>query len=127
MLDVLTQIGHPNFGLIYEPANLLLCGQSYGLDTLHKLRPHLMNVYVQNHRLHPDGAATLMTSCRGPVRFDHLDPWAAGGIDFDTMCAALHQVGYDGTLTIHQAQGLVTAEAARDFAARCAQFFATRI
>ena len=123
MLAVLAQIGQPNFGLIYEPANLLLCGQSYGLDTLEKLRPHLMNVYVQNHRLSANGADELPTYCRGRVRFDHLDPWDPGGIDFVQVCAALTQIDYRGTLTIHQAQGITTAEAAGAFAARCADFF----
>lgn len=124
MLEVLRQIGQPNFGLIYEPANLLLCGQSYGLDTLRRLQPHLMNVYVQNHRLHPAGPECLATFCRGDVRFEHLDPWTPGGVDFHEVCAALHRVGYRGTLTIHQAQGIQTAEAARAFAQRCAEFFA---
>jgi sugar phosphate isomerase/epimerase len=124
MLGVLAQIGQPNFGIIYEPANLLLCGQSYGLDTLERLRPHLMNVYVQNHRLSPAGTDELPTYCRGAVRFDHLDPWQPGGIEFADVCSALKQIGYSGTLTIHQAQGITTADGARAFADRCARFFA---
>ncbi|HUE12813.1 MAG TPA: TIM barrel protein, partial [Planctomycetaceae bacterium] len=47
----LKRINRRNFGLIYEPINLLICGQSYGLATLRKFAPYLMNVYVQNHRL----------------------------------------------------------------------------
>jgi sugar phosphate isomerase/epimerase len=70
MLDVIKQIDHPNFGLIYEPANLLLCGQPYGIETLRQLSPHLMNVYVQNHRLDASGHESLPTFCRGDVRFD---------------------------------------------------------
>ena len=123
MLRVLAQIDQPNFGIIYEPANLLLCGQSYGLDTLARLRPHLMNVYVQNHRLNPAGSDALPTDCRGMVSFDHLDPWQPGGVDFAAVCSALREVGYRGTLTIHQAQGITTAGEARAFAERCARFF----
>lgn len=124
ILAVLAQIDQPNFGIIYEPANLLLCGQSYRLDTLERLRPHLLNVYVQNHRLSPTGTDELPTYCRGKVRFDHLDPWEAGGVDFSAVCSALKQIGYSGTLTIHQAQGITTSDAARTFADRCARFFA---
>ena len=123
MLQVVSEIGQSNFGLIYEPANLLLNGQSYRLDTLKKLRPHLMNVYVQNHRLNETGKEELPTFCRGNVRFDHLDPWIPGGVDFEAVTKALKQVAYDGTFTLHQAQGIQSAEHARIFARRCAEYF----
>jgi len=123
MLEVLKEIGQPNFGLIYEPANLLLCGQSYGLDTLRRLQPHLMNVYVQNHQLDSQGPVALTTFCRGLVRFHHLDPWDAGGVDFVAVAQGLKQIGYNGCFTIHQAQGIASAADARDFASRCARYF----
>lgn len=128
MLAVLAEIGRPNFGLTYEPANLLVCGQSYGVDTLRRLQPHLFNVYVQNHRLDPAGPAFLETYCRGQVRFHHLDPWVfdpadPNGVNFNAMGAALREIGYDGCFTIHQAQGIASADDARVFARRCAEFF----
>lgn len=123
MLEVMRKINQPNFGLIYEPANLLLNGQSYGFDTLKKLRPYLMNVYVQNHRLNPSGQEVLPTFCRGDVRFDHLDPWTPGGVDFEAVATDLKHVSYDWTFTIHQAQGIQSADAARKFARQCAQYF----
>ena len=123
MLEVVAQIGQPNFGLIYEPANLLLNGQSYGLDTLQKLKPHLMNVYVQNHRLNVAGTEELPTFCRGTVRFDHLFPWTPGGVDFEAVTTGLRQIGYGGTFTIHQAQGIQTADDARAFARQCSEYF----
>lgn len=127
MLGVLEQIGEPNFGIIYEPANLLLNGQSYGLDTLTKLQPHLMNAYVQNHRLNDQGTERLPTFCRGVVRFDHLDPWTPGGVDFDVVTRSLQQIGYQGTFTIHQAQGIQSAGDARRFAKTCAEYFLPRL
>ena len=122
MLDVLAKIDRPNFGIIYEPANLLLCGQSYGLDTLQKLKPHLLNVYVQNHRLDAAGPVSLPTSCRGQVCFHHLDPWEEGGVDFSEVFASLPAIGYQGFFTIHQAQGIKTYDDALAFAVRCAEF-----
>lgn len=122
LLGVLAEIDRPNFGLIYEPANLLLCGQSYGADTLARLRPFLMNVYVQNHRLDPQGPESLTTWCRGAVRFHHLDPWDLGGVDFRLVLAGLAAIDYQGYFTIHQAQGITTATEAAQFAARCADF-----
>lgn len=127
LLRVVAEIGQPNFGLIYEPANLLVNGQSYGLDTLQKLKPHLMNVYVQNHRLNPNGADELPTFCRGKVRFDHLDPWVPGGVDFDVVADGLKSIHYDGTFTIHQAQGIQSADDARSFARRCAEYFGPKL
>lgn len=123
LLEVLDQIGQPNFGLIYEPANLMLCGEPYGLDTLDRLRPHLMNVYVQNHRLDPQGPVSLDTYCRGEVRFHHLPLWQAGGVDFGEVFQALKSVSYDGYFTIHQAEGIHTLDDAHQYAACCAQFF----
>jgi sugar phosphate isomerase/epimerase len=123
LVQVLAEIGQPNFGLIYEPANLLLCGQSYGPDTLAKVRPYLMNVYVQNHRLDAHGPCALTTFCLGEVRYQQLDPWDRQGIDMQLVASGLRGIGYQGFVTIHQAQGLTTARAVRDFAARCASLF----
>ena len=102
-LEVLDQIGRPNFGLIYEPANLMICGEPYGLETLRRFQPYLMNVYVQNHRLDPAGPGELETWCLGVRRFHHIPIWEPGGVDFPAVIAALRQIGYDGDVTIHQA------------------------
>lgn len=101
-LEVLARIGRANFGLIYEPANLMLCGEPYDLRALEPLAPYLMNVYVQNHRLDPEGPEQLETWCRGPVRFHHLPVWEAGGVDFPSVVQGLQKIGYAGCLTIHQ-------------------------
>ncbi len=122
ILGVLSEIDRPNFGIIYEPANLMLCGEDYGADTLQRLRPHIMNAYVQNHRLNPQGEDTLLTFCRGDVSFDHLLIWEPGGVDMARMFEGLKQIGYDGCFTIHQAQGITTRDEARAYAARCAEF-----
>lgn len=122
MLQVLKRIGRSNFGVIYEPANLMLCGQSYGVETVRKLLPHLMNVYVQNHRLDPDGPEGLPTYCLGEVRFHHLDPWDNHGVDFSKVFTALRDIQYESFFTVHQAQGIETADDAKTFASRCAEY-----
>jgi len=101
-MGVLQEIDRPNFGLIYEPANLMLCGQPYGATALQRLQPYLMNAYVQNHRLDPVGPEELETWCRGPVRFHHLPLWEDGGVDFRAAVEGLKAIGYDGYLTVHQ-------------------------
>ena len=113
-LDILKRVGRPNFGLIYEPANLAQCGESYGVDTLRALQPYLFNVYVQNHAPDPAGDMPMMTWTRGQVmtRLRPLDE--PGGIDFAQVFAGLRAIGYDGYVTCHQAFGkmLPPAEAA---------------
>ena len=123
ILDVLKEIDRDNFGIIYEPANLLLNGQDYGVETLQRLAPHIMNVYVQNHRLDAEGPEVLDTYCRGPVRFHHLYLWETGGVDFTQVFQGLRDIEYVGSFTIHQAQGIETLEAATEYVKKCRRFF----
>ena len=102
-IEVLERIGRPNFGLIYEPANLLLCQEEYGESVLRKFQPWLMNVYVQNHRLDENGPVALETWCLGEQRFHHIPLWEQGGVDFAVVTAGLKAIGYDGFFTVHQA------------------------
>ena len=118
----LKAIGQPNFGLIYEPANLMLCGESYGTDTLCQLAPHMMNVYIQNHQLDQEGPVSLPTFCRGIVRFHHLPIWKTGGIDTSKVFSGLHAIEWGGHFTIHQAEGIETIDEAYSYALRCAKF-----
>jgi len=122
-IEILKQIDSPNFGLIYEPANLMLCGEPYGVETLRRFEPYLMNVYVQNHVLDPDGPVELETWCRGFRRFHHLPLWESGGVDYAAVSAGLREVGYGGSFTIHQAQNSETLEEAREYASRCKAWF----
>jgi sugar phosphate isomerase/epimerase len=102
-IAVLKQTNRRNFGLIYEPINLLICGQPYGLETLEAFAPYLMNVYLQNHRLDPQGPAALETWCLGERRFHHIPLWEPGGVDFSEVMRGLQAIGYDGFVTVHQA------------------------
>ena len=102
-LDVLRQIGRPNFGLTYEPANLECCGQPYGAETIKRFAPHIINVYLQNQRLDPAGKTIMKTWCRGDVPFDQIQLWDGTGIDFPGIMRALSEIGYEGYVTVHQA------------------------
>lgn len=114
-LQVLEKVDRPNFGIIYEPANWMIAGEDYGRETIKRLGPHLFNVYVQNHRLNPQGEGVVRTWNRGPVRLDHIGLWESGGIDFEEVFRGLADVQYRGYVTVHQAfAGIMSvAEAAR--------------
>lgn len=102
-VSVLKQVGREHFGIIYEPANLDLCGQDYGPETIKRFEPWLFNVYLQNHRLNPEGSMTLNTWVRGPAPHDPVPLQETGGIDFPVIMRTLEEIGYDGYVTVHQA------------------------
>ncbi len=119
IVDTLTKIDRKNFGLIYEPANLELCRQPYA-ECIETLAPWIMNVYLQNQILKPDGSVTLDTWCNGPSSFDIVPIHQPGGIDFASVIRGLRKIGYDGTVTVHQSAGegedpLESTKATADF------------
>lgn len=115
IVSTLRKIDRRNFGLIYEPANLELCGQSYGAATLQRLAPWIFNVYLQNQSLTKDGKVTLDTWCRGPVAFNIIPIHAKGGIDFLSVIDELKRIRYQGFVTVHQSatEGETPAESAQ--------------
>ena len=104
-LRVLQEIDRPNFGIIYEPANWFIAGEDYGIESIRKMQPYLFNFYIQNHRLTPDGETKVETWKKGLVPLDHIGVWEPGGVDIDAVFDAMHEVEYEGYLTVHQAFG----------------------
>ncbi len=118
--ETLAAIDHPNFGLIFEPANLELCGEAYGAEVVRRLAPWICNVYLQNQHIHAAGAITLAPWCCGPVNFDIIPIHQQGGIDFPSVIRELKEINYEGPLTVHQSapegeEPLVSAKATADY------------
>lgn len=111
-VNVLRAVDRPNVGIIYEPANWMLSGQSYGREAIRRVGPWLFNTYVQNHRLNPGGEASVESWQRGRVRFDHIGLWEPGGVDCEEVFGALREEGYDGYVTVHQAFAGIMSPAA---------------
>lgn len=102
-VSTIGRIDRENFGLIYEPANLALCDQDYGSDTLKTFEPFLFNVYLQNHVPEEGGTQPMTTWINGPID-SRLYPLDSGkGIDFDRVFQGLSSVGYAGYVTLHHA------------------------
>jgi sugar phosphate isomerase/epimerase len=116
--ETLRHINRPNFGLIFEPANLELCGQDYTGQTIARLAPWIFNVYLQNQVVRRDGSLTLHTWCRGPVQLNLIQIHEPGGIDFERVFEGLKQIGYQGTITVHQSapEGSTIRQSARETA-----------
>ncbi len=100
--NTLKRIDRANFGLVYEPANLELCNQDYGVKTVQRLAPWIFNVYLQNQSILASGSVTLDTRCRGPASFNVIPIHAPGGIDFESVLEALDRIQYTGYVTVHQ-------------------------
>ena len=117
-VEILRQVDRPNFGVIYEPANLLVCGQDYGRATLEALQPWLMNVYLQNMRVHDEGRQVIETWINGPVRFDLVPFGHPKGIDYRPILEDLSELGYAEYVTVHHnvADGMDVEEGVRSFA-----------
>lgn len=117
-LDVCSRVDRANFGLIYEPANLALCGEPYGPEAIERLAEVIFNVYLQNHTPDPQGTLMMDTWSQGRIpttlhRF--TDP---GGIDMPAVILGLEGIDYTGSVTLHHTQLDVVSplEAAADSA-----------
>lgn len=117
-LDVVQRVGRHNFGLTYEPSNLMVCGSDYGEAALRRLAPHLFNVYLQNWRVQPNGEFLVRTRA-GSIRVDQLPFDDAGGIDLAAVFGGLRAIGWQGFVTVHQ-----VLLAGQDVAAACAEHLA---
>ena len=98
-LDVLKRVNRPNFGLIYEAGNWMVTGQDYGPETIKKFKPWIMNVFIQNYRITPNGKSTVATWTKGPVKVDLIGSWEPGGVDYPKVFQALRAIGYNGYIT----------------------------
>ena len=55
--------------------------------------------------------ASVNTWGKGRVPLDHIGLWDAGGVDFEEVFTGLHEIGYRGFVTVHQAfAGIMSVE-----------------
>ena len=104
-LHTLSSINRPNFGIIYEPANLALCGEPYDTETLKAFAPYLFNVYLQNHVPDPNGNLPMTTWTRGIVNSTLRPLDEPNGINFQNVFNGLQAIQYTGYVTLHHAFG----------------------
>lgn len=127
IVDTLEKIARPNFGLIFEAGNLDECGEPYGTEVIKRLAPWIFNVYLQNQRVDENGSVTLETWVRGPVTLRIMQIPEAGGIDFDAVFHGLSRIGYNGTISVHQAGPEEGTMSATEAAQQTANFLREKI
>ncbi len=115
-IAVVKRVNRRNFGITYEPGNLLICGDDYGPEAIKRLGPYLFNVYLQNFWVTPEGTDVQETN-RGPVRATPIPLGDKRGVDLDRVFEGLRAVGYDGWVTVHSAMvpGLTVEASAREY------------
>jgi sugar phosphate isomerase/epimerase len=101
-LDLIHKMNHKHFGVTFEPANLLACGDEHGPEAIKRLAPNLVNFYFQNVRLDANGMHTFKTRTRGPVALSFVALDDPRGIDVRPLIQALEDNGYDGWISVHQ-------------------------
>ena len=104
-LDTLKKVNRSNFGIIYEPANLALCGEDYGPETIRAYEPHLFNVYLQNHIPNSNGDTPMDTWALGRIQSSIYPLDDERGLDFNSVFDGLRSIDYQGYVTVHQAFG----------------------
>lgn len=120
-LDVLARVDRDNFGVTFDPANVMACGGVYGPAAVRRLAPYLFDVHFQDIVLDAESPVAFRSRHKGRagVRYVPLDDH--GGIDIRPILGALREVGYDGWFTMHQP--LRDGQTAEDAMAEAAGFF----
>lgn len=124
-LQTVERINRPNFGVVYEPANMLACGDEYGAEAIRRMAPHLVNVLFQNVRKDPASPIAFQSNRRGRVAVKYVALDDTTGLDACAMIETLKEVGYDGWFTVHQP--LRDGQTVQDSIKEAADFFGPQI
>jgi sugar phosphate isomerase/epimerase len=90
------EVDEPNFGVLPEPANLMLAGETFTETMLEPLRGRIFGVHVQTLEVRPGATDAVPLADGTEVPYERV-PYARNRqIDFATFFAALRRVGFDG-------------------------------
>ena len=90
------EVDEPNFGLMPEPANLVMARQAFTEDMFEPLRDRIFGVHMQTLEVSADAADALKLADGTEVRYDRVPYEQNTQTDFATFFAALRGVGFDG-------------------------------
>ena len=94
---MLWQVGHRNYGLLYDSAHLHMAGEDY-LGCIPSLLPHTHNVLVHSFRHAASGEAPFLVH-DGQGWINAL-PDERGVQDWPAILSACKRHGYDGLITV---------------------------
>ena len=101
-VTLIKTINRKNFGITFEPANLMACGSDFNKNALNQLLPHVENFYFQNIILDKKGKHIFPTIHNGDVRVKYISLNNSKGINIFSFLDFLREKKYDKWFTIHQ-------------------------
>ena len=101
-VTLIKTINRKNFGITFEPANLMACGSDFNKNALNQLLPHTENFYFQNIILDKKGKHVFPTIHNGDVRVKYISLDNSKGINIFSFLDFLREKKYDKWFTIHQ-------------------------
>ncbi len=101
-LDLIKRINRKNFGITYEPANLMASGSEFGIEALKKLLPHVVNFYFQNIAFDKNGPHVFKTNTKGNVNIRYIHLNDKDGILIQPLIKLLKEREFKGWFTVHQ-------------------------
>ncbi len=100
--SLVNEIKRENFGITFEPANLMSCGQKINVSAINSLYPNIINCYFQNIHLTSKGEHVFKTFCKGDVNLSYVPLSSQKSINFVKIINQLKKNKYKGWITVHQ-------------------------
>ena len=101
-VTLIKTINRQNFGITFEPANLMACGSDFNNNALNQLLPHTENFYFQNIILDKKGKHIFPTTHNGDVKVKYVSLDNSKGLNVFSFLDFLKEKKYDKWFTIHQ-------------------------
>jgi len=101
-VTLIKTINRQNFGITFEPANLMACGSGFNNNALNQLLPHTENFYFQNIILDKKGKHIFPTTHNGDVKVKYVSLDNSKGLNVFSFLDFLKEKKYDKWFTIHQ-------------------------
>ena len=101
-VKLIKTINRQNFGITFEPANLMACGSDFNKNALNQLLPYIENFYFQNIILDKKGKHVFPTIHNGDVSVKYVSLDNSNGINVYSFLDFLREKKYDKWFTVHQ-------------------------
>jgi sugar phosphate isomerase/epimerase len=99
---LIKKIKRKNFGITFEPSNLMACSSKYDEESIKVLLPYIKNFYFQNIILDPFGNHVFKTNRNGNVKVTYTSLNNDRGVPILNLLNSLNKLGYEDWFTIHQ-------------------------